>query len=322
VTVLRRPPTLLLALLLTLAAAAQTGCGAVSSADIGERKVRVAATTNFIADTVEQVGGDRVDVTALMGPGVDPHLYKASADDVGTLREADVVFYGGLQLEGKMQEVLDALAERQTTVAVTEEIPRERLLDPPAGTTTEEYDPHVWFDPSLWRYAVAAVRDTLVEKDPGHADLYRRNARHYLREIDSLERESREALAAIPERQRVLVTSHDAFRYFGRAFDVDVTAIQGISTAAEATTADIRRVAETIAERDVRAVFVESSVPRQTIEAVLAAAADRGAQARIGEELYSDAAGSPGTPEGTYLGMVRANVERMVDGLAPEGDDR
>jgi manganese/zinc/iron transport system substrate-binding protein len=311
-----------LALLVALAALA-AGCGAAgekegSASDGGgeDAILRVATTTNFITDTVEEVGGDRVAVTGLMGPGVDPHLYKASAGDVKTLREADAIFYGGLYLEGKMAEVLDELSEQVPSTAVSETIPERRLLDPPAGVAPEEeYDPHVWFDPANWAYAVEAVRDELSELDPEGAQTYRRNADRLLAEMRELVREGREAFEDIPARRRLLVTSHDAFEYFGRAFGLDVFAIQGISTAAEATTADVDRIAGLVAERDVPTVFVESSVPKQTIEAVIAAARERGHEVVIGGELFSDAAGEAGTPEGTYVGMVRHNIETIREGL-------
>jgi manganese/zinc/iron transport system substrate-binding protein len=251
-----------------------------------------------------------------MGPGVDPHLYRASAGDVTTLRDADVVFYGGLLLEAKMEEVLEEIGEERPAIAVTADVPRGELLEAPSSAPAgEEYDPHVWFDVALWMRAVETIRDGLAAADPGGAAEYRRNARRYLAELRRLDGWVRQRLATIPARRRVLVTSHDAFRYLGQAYDVDVAAIQGISTADEATTDDIERIAALIAARGVRAVFVESSVPPQTIEAVLAAAAQHGAQARIGGELFSDAAGQPGTPEGTYTGMVEANVEHLVEGL-------
>ncbi|MBX5441196.1 MAG: zinc ABC transporter substrate-binding protein [Solirubrobacteraceae bacterium] len=312
------------ALAATAAALVLAGCGVATDDQRidggrggGEDAVlTVATTTNFITDTVQRIGGDRVAVTGLMGPGVDPHLYKASAGDVRTLREADAIFYGGLFLEGKMAEVLEELSERVPTVAVSEAIPEDRLLDPPAGAAPEEeHDPHVWFDPSLWAYAVEAIRDQLTELDPEGGAAYRRNADRLLAEMRELEERGRATIAEIPERRRVLVTSHDAFAYFGRAFGLDVHAIQGISTADEATTADVERIAELIAERGVPAVFVESSVPRQTIEAVIAAARDRGHEVRIGGELYSDAAGDAGTPEGTYVGMVQANIDTIAEGL-------
>jgi len=309
-----------LASLVVAVALATAGCGAGAGLHAGfeddDGKLRVATTTNFITDTVAEVGGSRVDVVGLMGPGVDPHLYRASAGDVGTLRDADVVFYGGLLLEAKLEEVLEEIGEERPAIAVTRDIPKAELLDAPSGAPSgEEYDPHIWFDVALWMRAVGTIRDELVEADPDGADEYRRNARRYLAELKLLDDQVREQLATIPPRRRVLVTSHDAFRYLGSAYDVDVAAIQGISTADEATTADIERIAGLIADRGVRAVFVESSVPPQTIEAVLAAAAQRGADTRIGGELFSDAAGAPGSPEGTYVGMVRANVEHLVEGL-------
>ena len=307
------------AALLVLVAALVAGCGSgggddAAASEIADRKVKVTTTTNFITDTVRQIGGERVEVTGLMGPGVDPHLYKASAGDVGTLREADLIVYGGLQLEGKMADLLEQLEERQTTIAITRDIPRDRLLLPP-DDVAEQYDPHVWFDVTNWMYAARTTAATLKEKDPEHAELYDRNLKRYLAELNELDGYVKQRIAEIPERQRVLVTSHDAFEYFGRRYDMEVAAIQGISTAAEATTADVQRVATLLADRDLKAAFVESSVPRQTIDAVLAAARKQGADAEIGGELYTDAAGEEGTPEGTYVGMVRANADKIAEGL-------
>lgn len=302
-------------LLLALVALALPGCSSsAQSGDIADRKVRVTTTTNFITDTVRQIGGDRVAVTGLMGPGVDPHLYKASAGDVRTLRDADVIAYGGLELEGKMADLLDELAERQTTVAVTKDIPRGRLLEPP-GDAAEQVDPHVWFDATNWMIVARTIAATLKEKDPGSAALYDRNLAAYERELQQTDRYVQRRIASIPRERRILVTSHDAFAYFGRRYGLEVAAIQGISTAAEATTGDVQRVARLIADRDVPAVFIESSVPRQTIDAVLAAARRLGADARVGTELFTDAAGDDGTPEGTYVGMLRANADRIAQGL-------
>jgi manganese/zinc/iron transport system substrate-binding protein len=313
-------PLVLLAALALLGAAVAAGCGAVGgttgTGGDGDAVLEAAATTNFVADTVREVGGERVSVTGLMGPGVDPHLYNASAGDVQTLRDADVIFYNGLFLEGKMAEVLAEMSGTVPSVAVAEAVPEDNLLPPPADAAPEEeFDPHVWFDPSLWRHAVVAIRDRLSELDPAGAQTYEANADRLLSEMRELERHGRERIEAIPDRQRVLVTSHDAFRYFGGAFDIDVVGIQGISTADEATTADVERVANLIADRGVPAVFVESSVPQQTIDAVLAAARQHGAQVEVGGELYSDAAGEEGTSEGTYLGMVRANIDTISEAL-------
>ncbi|GAA2545858.1 metal ABC transporter solute-binding protein, Zn/Mn family [Pseudonocardia hydrocarbonoxydans] len=294
-----------------------TGCTSTAASGdepIGDRPVRVTTTTNFITDTVERIGGASVEVTGLMGPGVDPHLYRASAGDVQTLRDADVIFYGGLQLEGRMAELLDELAARQLTRAVTEEIPRAQLLAPAPGTD-EEYDPHVWFDVELWKQVSRTIATTLSERDPARAADYAANLDAYLAELTELDAYVAQRMAQIPPERRLLVTSHDAFEYFGRRYGLEVAGIQGISTAAEATTADVERVAELISARGVPAVFVESSVPRQTIDALIAAAAQRGATVTVGGELYTDAAGSPGTPEGTYVGMLRANADLIADGL-------
>lgn len=302
---------------LTIAVAA-SGCGLDGGADasgsIGDGELKVTTTTNFITDTAAAIGGERISVEALMGPGVDPHLYRASAGDVQRLRDADLILYGGLELEGKMEEVLEELARSQPTVAVSELISEDKLL--PAGPgIAGEFDPHIWFDVSLWKLASERIRDALIEVDPEGEETYRRNAETYLAELDRLDRRVADELSTIPERRRVLVTSHDAFRYLGRAYDVEVAGIQGISTQSEATTADIERIAKLISDRGVRSVFVESSVPRQTIDAVLAAAEERGAGATVGGELFSDAAGERGTPEGTYVGMVESNLQKLVEGL-------
>jgi manganese/zinc/iron transport system substrate-binding protein len=306
----------LMAAVVTVLAVALAGCAAppASGAPVVDRPVRVTTTTNFITDTVARIGGAHAVVTGLMGPGVDPHLFRASARDVAALREADLILYGGLQLEGRMGELFDELAERQPTLAITRDIPRSELLAPQAGAN-EEYDPHVWFDVGLWERVCRTIATALTERDPAHAADYQRNLDAYLAELDALDAEIRALLAAVPPAHRLLVTSHDAFHYFGRRYDLRVAGIQGISTAAEATTADVERVAGLIADSGVPAVFIESSVPRQTIDALVAAAGQRGAAVRIGEELYTDAAGQPGTPQGTYTGMLRANAERIAQGL-------
>jgi manganese/zinc/iron transport system substrate-binding protein len=313
----RRLPALLVVALLAVALVALTGCTSTSASGdepIGDRPLRVTTTTNFITDTVARIGGAGVEVTGLMGPGVDPHLYRASAGDVQTLRDADLILYGGLQLEGRMAELLADLAERQPTKAVTDGIPRDQLLAPAPGAN-EEYDPHVWFDVGLWEQVSRTIAAALSERDPARAADYQANLDAYLTELTDLDAYIAQRMESVPPERRLLVTSHDAFEYFGRRYGLDVAGIQGISTAAEATTADVERVAELIASRGVPAVFVESSVPRQTIDALIAAAADRGAAVTVGGELFTDAAGTPGTPEGTYIGMLRANADLIADGL-------
>lgn len=295
-------------------AAGCSGSGESSAAEIAERQVKVTTTANFITDTARQIGGDRVEVTGLMGPGVDPHLYKASAGDVGTLREADVIFYGGLDLEGRMADLFVELAADRTTVPISAAVPDGRLLEPPEFEG--KFDPHVWFDPGIWQFAAKQVAATLKKTDPKHAAGYDQRLKRFLDEIAQVNADCKRGFEAIPERSRVLVTSHDAFNYFGRAYGFDVEAIQGVSTATEASTADIKRVAKLLADRDVGAVFVESSVPRQTIEAVIAAAEQEGHRVEVGGELFSDAAGEERTPEGTYPGMLRHNCKLIAEGLS------
>lgn len=294
------------------------GCQAPSRgpADFSDRPIRIVATTSMVADLVRQIGGERVEVTGLMGPGVDPHLYKASEGDVRRMSQADVVFYNGLHLEGKMTELFDQMRQRGIpTFAVAEAVPDSLLLASP--TYTGSYDPHVWFDVSLWRRAAEAARDALVGLDSASAAVYTANAASYLAALDTLDAYVRDRLAAIPDEQRVLVTSHDAFGYFGKAYAFDVLGLQGISTATEAGTADVQRLAEVITERRVPAMFVESSVSPRGIEAVQAAVRSRGFDVEIGGSLYSDALGAPGTLAETYLGTVRANVDTVADALTP-----
>jgi manganese/zinc/iron transport system substrate-binding protein len=306
--------------LLALCALLAAGCGRIddetTSADLSSRPIKIVATTSMVTDLVERVGGSRVEVEGLMGAGVDPHLYKASEGDVIALAGADAVFYNGLHLEAKLAEVFERMGGRVHTYAVTDSIPRERLLAPPAFAGA--YDPHVWFDVSLWRLALAQVRDDLIELDPAHEPLYRQNAAAYDRELGALDRWVRDQTERVPASRRVLVTAHDAFNYFGRAYGFDVRGLQGISTASEAGTADVRELADFIADRRIPAIFVESSVSPRAIDAVREAVRARGFDVGIGGSLFSDAMGDAGTPEGTYPGMVRHNVEAIVSGLLGE----
>ena len=280
----------------------------------GEGPIRVVATIGMIAEAAERVGGERVEVTGLMGPGVDPHVYKATEGDVIDLADADLVLYNGLHLEAKLGEVLARIDRR--TVAVTEEIPEGRLLAPPGFAGL--HDPHVWFDVRLWMLAVERVRGALAELDPARSAEYGRNARAYLGELRALDGYVRERAALVPAERRVVITAHDAFNYFGRAYGFEVRGLQGISTASEAGTADIQGLADFIAERRIPAIFVESSVSPRAIEAVREAVRSRGWDVRIGDPLFSDAMGDPDTPEGTYPGMVRHNVDAIVSGLLGE----
>jgi manganese/zinc/iron transport system substrate-binding protein len=296
-----------------LISACSAGSGE-SELPIGERTINVVTTTGMIADITKNVGGDRVQVTALMGPGVDPHLYKASEGDVQRLQEADVILYNGLHLEAQMGEVLERLNEFGIkTVAVTDKIDRSALQSPPEFQGN--YDPHVWFDVTLWMKAVEQVRETLVEMDPDSGSTYEANAEAYLAELEDLHQYVLDQAGTIPVEQRILITAHDAFNYFGRAYGFEVRGLQGISTEAQAGTADVQALADFIVENEIPAVFVESSVPQRNVEAVQAAVQAQGFEVSIGGSLFSDAMGSEGTPEGTYLGMVRHNIDTITTAL-------
>ena len=281
--------------------------------DRAEAWVHAVATTGMIADAVRAVGGDRVDVVGLMGPGVDPHLYRASQGDVRRLASADIIFYNGLSLEGRMEEILERMARQKPTVAVSESIPAALLLEPEGFAG--QYDPHIWFDVALWKMAVERIRDGLIQVDPEGEAVYRANAEAYLAELDELDAYIRRKVAELPAQSRVLVTAHDAFGYFGRAYGIEVVGLQGISTDTEVGLRDIQNLVAFLIERRIRAVFVESSVPRRALEAVIQGAASRGHTVAIGGELFSDALGEPGTPEGTYAGMMRYNIDTIVAAL-------
>ncbi|MBO2520422.1 MAG: manganese transporter [Firmicutes bacterium] len=281
--------------------------------DRAEARVHAVATTGMIADAVRAVGGDRVDVVGLMGPGVDPHLYRASQGDVRRLASADIIFYNGLSLEGRMEEILERMARQKPTVAVSESIPAALLLEPEGFAG--QYDPHIWFDVALWKMAVERIRDGLIQVDPEGEAVYRANAEAYLAELDELDAYIRRKVAELPAQSRVLVTAHDAFGYFGRAYGIEVVGLQGISTDTEVGLRDIQNLVAFLIERRIRAVFVESSVPRRALEAVIQGAASRGHTVAIGGELFSDALGEPGTPEGTYAGMMRYNIDTIVAAL-------
>jgi manganese/zinc/iron transport system substrate-binding protein len=312
---------LLLAALLVLAGCARPAGGgagepgaAAGGAASRAAPLKAVATVGMVADAVRNVGGERVQVTTLMGPGVDPHLYVPSEGDVRRLGEADLVFYNGLHLEARLGDVLTRMPGRVTSVAVAEAIDPARLLA--AEDAEAAYDPHVWFDVGLWSVAVERVRDALIERDPPGADEYRANARAYLGALAELHGYVAARAEAVPAEQRVLITAHDAFNYFGRAYGFEVRGLQGISTASEAGAADVQELARLIAERKIPAIFVESSVPPRTIEAVREAVRARGWDVAIGGELYSDALGEAGTPAGTYAGMVRHNIDTIVGALA------
>lgn len=279
--------------------------------------VNVVATIGMIADVVSVIGGNCVEVTAMMGPGVDPHLYTATEGDVELLFDADIIFYGGLHLEARMTDVFEQVREGlgKPTIPVSESIPEDLLLTAPQYNTP---DPHVWMDVQLWMIVAEAIRDGLSEYLPEQADYFAQNTDAYLQEMEALDEYVREQIERIPEEQRILVTAHDAFQYYSRAYGIDVHAPQGITTEAEVGVQDIRATIDLLVERQIPTIFVESSVSPDVVEAIVAGARDRGLDVSIGGSLFSDAMGEAGTPEGTYLGMIRHNTDTIVNGLLGE----
>ena len=315
-----RRPTLraLTFALITAAALLLAACaGGDAEPSAADARLRIVATTGQIGDLATNIGGEFVFVESLMGPGVDPHLYVASESDVERLANADIIFYNGLFLEAQMADVFEQIGRSRPVTAVGEAIDHALLL-PWGHASGGTYDPHIWFDVTLWSRAAEAVRDTLIEVDPTHAAAYRASAETYLAQLAELDAYVREQAQRLPLDQRVLVTAHDAFSYFGKAYGFEVRGLQGISTASEAGASDVRDLATFIAERQVHALFVESSVPVRNIEALKAAVEAQGWQVTIGGSLFSDAMGSPDTPEGTYIGMVRHNINTIVAALLGE----
>ena len=292
-------------------------CGCGDESDVrgfrfsGHYPIRVVCTTGMVADMVRNVGGDRVTIDQLMGPDVDPHLYKASPRDVARLGRANMIFYSGWHLEGKMAEILRRFGQTRPSVAIAETISRQALLTDEEG----QPDPHVWFDVSLWSQTAFAVADALGRFDPVHAEEYRANAAAYQSVLERLDQFCLEQLSQIPQERRVLVTAHDAFRYFGRRYGIEVRGIQGISTNSEAGVHEINELVEFIVRRRIKAVFVETSVAEKNVRALVEGCRARGHTVNIGGELYSDAMGPPGSGADTYEGMVRHNVRTIVQAL-------
>lgn len=316
---MKRASSAFLVLLLLMIAGCTRSDHSASSADFSDRKIRIVATTSIIGDLVQVIGGERVSVASLMGPGVDPHLYKASEGDVRRMSDADVIFYNGLHLEGKMTDVFEQMHRRgKHTVPLAElAIPDSLLRESPdfAGN----YDPHVWFSVPHWMMVAEHLTIFLAEVDSAGADYYRQNERQYREALQEVDDYITRRLTEVDPSRRVLITSHDAFGYFGTTYDFEVRGLQGLSTASEAGTSDVQELAEFVAQRQIPAIFLESSVPQRGIEAVREAVRARGFDVRIGGTLYGDALGPAGSGADTYVGMVRSNVETIVSGLGERG---
>lgn len=276
-----------------------------------EGKIRITTTIAQIAEPLSAIGGDRVIVESLMGPGVDPHLYQATQGDIRKLQEADFLFYNGLHLEANMVKAFEQLGKEKPVLAIAEAIPEEKLLRDEEGAV----DPHVWFDVDLWQTALDAAVELLKKEVPQFADELEAGKRAYFDRLAELKEEAA-VLAQLPEERRVLVTAHDAFGYFGRAHGIEVVGLQGLSTEDEVGLTDIERTIALLVERQVPAVFVESSVNPDSIRAVIEGAKEQGLDVKLGGELFSDAMGEAGTEEGTYIGMYRHNVRTIFEALS------
>lgn len=303
------------------AALAAALLAAAPEAARAEARYRIVATTGQVADIAREVAGDRAEVVQLLGGGVDPHLYKLTRSDVAALMGADVIFYSGLLLEGKMTDALVRVANAgKPVVPVTQGIPEELLLEP--KEFQGQYDPHVWFDPTAWVHTVDEAARALSEYDPEGAEAYAANAEAYKNEIMAAHAYAEGVLATVPEASRILVTAHDAFNYFARAYGFEVRGIQGLSTESQAGLREIEAIVDLLVERGVPAVFTEASVADRNVRALIEGARARGHDVRLGGQLFSDTPGAPGTYEGTYIGMLDHNATVIAEALggdAPEG---
>ena len=277
-------------------------------------KLQVVTTTTMITDLVKNIGGDKIDIQGLMGAGVDPHLYKASEGDVSKLFNADVIVYNGLHLEGKLEDVFDKMRQQnKKTIAASNAIDTATLIG--SEYFASNYDPHIWFSITNWEIITQYIVDKLCELDAENTATYKTNGANYLKILASLKTTITEQVNSLPVEKRILVTAHDAFNYFGKEFQFNVVGLQGLSTATEAGVKDVQRLASFIEEKNVKAIFVESSVPKRTVEALQEAVRAKGKEVVIGGTLYSDALGSKGTTEATYVGMYKHNVKIIVSSL-------
>jgi manganese/zinc/iron transport system substrate-binding protein len=288
----------------------------LTAAEAQQKPLRVVATVSMLADTIRAVGGNRVEVTSLLGEGVDPHTYRPTRTDIARLSAADLIVANGLHLEAQLDDTLKSLARSKPVLFAAEKIPVAHLI------ADDEYkdrkDPHVWMDPKLWTVVIDAVRDKLIERDPAGKATYEAGAKAYAAQISRLDEYTQKILKSVPQHSRVLVTAHDAFNYFGRAYGFEVEGIQGLSTESEAGLKRIEELVTLLVTKKIRAVFVESSVPERNIRALVEGARARGHQVVVGGELYSDALGAPGTYEGTLIGMLDHNATTIARALGGE----
>ncbi len=277
-------------------------------------KLDIVTTTTMLTDLVQNIGGDKVEVQGLMGAGVDPHLYTASEGDVSKLSNAEVIVYSGLHLEGKLGKIFEKMEHQNKKIIVASDgLDKSVLIH--SENFASNHDPHIWFDTRNWINITKYIAKKLGEYDPKNAEVYTKNATDYLSKLAQLNKDIEKKINELPEERRILVTAHDAFNYFGHQHKFNVVGLQGLSTATEAGVQDVRNLAKFIIDNGVKAIFVETSIPKQTIEALQQAVKSQNHEVAIGGMLYSDALGNPGTVEGTYIGMYKANVKTIVDAL-------
>ncbi|OEK09859.1 manganese transporter [Flavivirga aquatica] len=275
-------------------------------------KLNIITTTSMITDLVKNIGGDHINLQGLMGSGVDPHLYKASEGDVSKLANADVIFYNGLHLEGKLVDIFEKMKNKKT-IAISDALDKNTLIG--SDYFASNYDPHIWFNADYWIQATQFVVTKLSEAIPEQKTTFQTNGSKYIKQLEALKTTLTATINTLPQEKRILVTAHDAFNYFGKSFGFEVVGLQGLSTATEAGVQDVQKLAAFIIEKNVKAIFVESSVPKRTIEALQAAVKSKNHEVSIGGTLYSDALGNLGTAEGTYIGMFKYNVNTIVNAL-------
>ncbi|MEK4229440.1 metal ABC transporter solute-binding protein, Zn/Mn family [Solibacillus sp. FSL H8-0538] len=288
-------------------------CGDDNEASKKNKEGIIVATTGQLADAVKVIGGDHLTVMNLMGPGVDPHLYKATQSDLSKLDNAELIIYNGLHLEGKMLDIFEQMAEEKTVLAVGETLDQGELLGNQQDVTL--HDPHIWFDIEIWKTVVESIGDTLVKEYPEYKEDFETNEAAYLTELEELQVYVKGRVLEIPEKQRILVTAHDAFNYFGKSQGFDVRGLQGLSTDTEYGVKDVQNMVDYLVTNQIKAIFVESSVSDKAMNAVIEGAKQKGHEIRIGGKLFSDAMGADGTDEGTYIGMYKYNVDTIVDAL-------
>lgn len=277
-------------------------------------KLYITCTTTIIADAITCIAGDKINLNVLMGPGVDPHLYKPIEQDINKIAKADIIFYNGLHLEARMTDLFEQMSSTKITIAVSKNIPTEMLI--PSPEHHNFFDPHIWFNPSLWAYAIESISEALQKHDHKNSNFYKKNTIIYLEKTQKMYEETKKSMLSVPKEKRVLITAHDAFEYFAQAYHCKVVSLQGISTASEAGTKDVQELANFIVEHKIPAIFTETSIPQRTLQAVQQNVQSKNFQVRIGKELYSDALGTIGTEHGTYIGMMEYNVSTIANELS------